>query len=141
MSFRSLYHIKQSLGRAESVLLSLKSIEKEFVEKEGQTAYEKVKEHCGNVVDKLKAEAKASPIGFRYTGTFYIRKPYSISVEYEKIEGSAYQREDLVSWQIENDKSRSQSYFRSIFKAPNMRSEISRADTKPVFIEEKQFAE
>ncbi len=141
MSTKSLYYVRHMIGRAESMLTSLKSIEKEFVEKEGQVAYQKVKAHCGNLVDKLKAEAKSLPIGFRYKGTFYIRKAYTTPIAFEKVKGcSAFQREDLISWQIEGAYEQGQCYYRNVFKAPDLNSEITRADAEPVFLKEKQNA-
>ena len=133
---RSLYYVRHVLGRAESVLCALQAVEKDFVRLEGNVNYQKVKTHCENVVEKLKEEARLLPIGFRYTGKFYLKRPYTNPVEFEEVEGSAYQREDLVSWTIEGDRERGQFYHRAVFKEPNLNSEISRLDAEPVILGE-----
>lgn len=50
------------------------------------------------------------PIGFRYTGTFYTKNSYTIPPTFEKHEGAVYMREDLMSWQIEEEETENQGY-------------------------------
>ena len=75
------------------------------------------------------------PIGHRYTGTFYLKQAYSVPAQSVKITGSAYMKEDLVSWSLDADdpKMNDYSYHREIFKDKNLKTLIKRDDADPVF--------
>ena len=110
-----------------------------LVRLEGQKAYDEASQYFDSVIAKLTKEVKVLPIGFRYTGTFYVRKPYAMPTEYRKIDGSAFMREDLVSWIVETEEDLKWSYFRAIYKAPkdDKESELRRDDAEPVYEEER----
>ena len=73
------------------------------------------------------------PIGYRYTGIFYIKKAYTFPPAYEEINGSAFMREDLSSWKIENEERFKFSHHRAIFREADDTIPIKREDAKPVF--------
>ena len=98
-----------------------------------QEHYDKTKKFYADVIAKLLAEMRSLPLGRRCSGTFYIRKPYSIAIAFQKIEGSAFMREDLVSWQIEGAENR--GYCKMIFKKPDLNFPITKEDAKPVYME------
>lgn len=52
-----------------------------------------------------------------------------------KIEGSAYLREDLVSWEVEPDGQPSEryGYFRQLYHDPQCQRMLQRDDGEPVF--------
>ena len=94
------------------------------------------------MIAKLTEEMQSLPIGYRYVGTIYLKKPYAVPIQFEQIEGSAFMREDLISWQIEPfDSTKKQhyaSYFRTIYKRPDLQAEITRADTTPVYPQQEK---
>ena len=86
-------------------------------------------------LNKLDEDLRKLPVGHRYSGTFYVRKPYTIPIESEKIEGSAFMREDLVTWKPEEEGKQfwELSYKKDIFRDPEMSVPIKREDGQPVF--------
>lgn len=105
-------------------------LEKDFVALEGQEAYELVTKYYDNMLATLQKELLSLPIGHRYIGTFYLKKQYTTPVEAVKVSGSIFMREDLVSWYIEDDRS---SYYRAIYKDPELKVEITREEATPVY--------
>ena len=108
-----------------------------LVRLEGQKTYDEASECFDNAIGKLTKEVKSLPVGFRYTGTFYVRKPYTMPTDYRKIDGSAYMREELISWAVETEEDLRCSYLRAIYKAPNDGSELKREDAEPVYEKER----
>ena len=108
-----------------------------LVRLEGQKAYDEASQYFDSVIAKLTKEVKSLPVGFRYTGTFYVRKPYTMPTDYRKVDGSAYMREELLSWTVETEEDLRCSYLRAIYKAPNDESELKREDAEPVYEEER----
>ncbi|MDA0912096.1 MAG: hypothetical protein O2809_11185, partial [Proteobacteria bacterium] len=74
-----------------------------------------------------------------YTGTFYLKKPYTIPSEAVKLKGSIYMREDLVSWVVESedDYAKNLGYVRDAYKDKAMTKKFSKDDAVAVFEEEK----
>jgi hypothetical protein len=117
---------------------------KEFIRLAGEKTYQKSLDFYDDIMAKLKQELQTLPMGRRYSGTFYIRKPYTVPIQFEKIEGSAFIREDLVSWKIEpKDKSKEQfyGYHRVIYKKPDLNTEIKKEEAKLVYLEKPQIIE
>ncbi len=96
-------------------------------------------EHIVTTVQKAMQQLQAKiinlPLGHRFTGTYYLREPYSNPVRITKIEGSAYLREDLVSWEVEPDGQPSEryGYFRQLYHDPQCQRMLQRDDGEPVF--------
>lgn len=83
-----------------------------------------------DLLEILKKEQKSLPIGYRYTGPFYMKK----LDQFIKYDGVLFMREDLVSWTIEkgtNDYD--PCYYRNIFREPKDGCELKREDAEPVF--------
>lgn len=96
--------------------------------------YENTVKHFDDLVIKLNSELSKLPIGFRYNGRFFIKNSHPISIEFKEYCGSAYMREDLISWQIENSfDPRNFSYHRNIYKEARENSEIKKEDAEPVY--------
>lgn len=123
-------HVRETINNVKSLKDRHEYLEKELVRLEGQASFDAMGKFYDDALDKLSQELYSLPIGNRYTGIFYIKKPYTVPTEYIKIEGSAFLREDLVRWQIENLEKYRGSYFRAIYKNPNDKkeSEITRED-------------
>lgn len=117
------------------------SFEQEFIRLAGQKSYDKTKQFYDDIISKLTEEISLLPTGYKYTGVFYIKSAYVTPTTFEKIEGSAFMRADLVSWQIEpTDSTKKQSYYgyyRAIYKESDLKAEITKADATPVYAEPK----
>ena len=82
------------------------------------------------LIEFLTKEQKALPIGYRYTGPFYIKQ----LEQFTKYNGVLFMREDLVSWIIEQGIDRHDlCYHRNIFKEPRDGAELKKEDAEPVF--------
>lgn len=88
-------------------------------------------------LERIDEDIKKLPVGHRYTGTYYVRKPHTIPVEAGKYEGSAFMREDLVTWKHEEEGKQfwELSYKKDIFRDPELRIPIEREEGQPVFDE------
>lgn len=120
----SLERIKDALERNQAVL----------VENCGQAGYASSMDYLCAAITALYEKKYALPIGYRFTGTFYVREPYADPTSSIEIQGSAYQREDLVSWIIEKgDNTTNQYYFRDIYRDNDRQTVIRREDAQPVY--------
>ena len=82
------------------------------------------------IKELLTKEQKSLPIGYRYTGPFYIKQ----GEQFIKYDGVLFMRENLVSWIIEKGLDRQDScYYRNIFKEPKEGCELKREDAELVF--------
>ena len=110
------------------------NLDEELIRLSGQGGYYNIIKYYGNTIDKLSDEINLLPTGYRYSGIFYIKKAYIYPVEFEKITGTIFMREDLVSWRLEDGGTiHSQVYFRAVFREPSFDSEIKKEDTSPVY--------
>lgn len=139
---KSLKYTRENLSSIKWLMGRHEHFEKEFVRLMGQQAYEQTKQFYREVIAKLSEEMQQLPIGYIYTGIFYLKTPYIVPIQFEKIQGSAFMREDLISWQIEsNDPTQKQKYYgyhRIIYKEPDLKTEIAKADATPVYMNTKK---
>ena len=100
-----------------------------------ESSFDNATDYVKSIVSKLESKKEKLPIGHRYTGTFYLKKPYTLPSESVKIKGSAFMREDLVSWTIESDNEYAKNvyYVRDIFKEKAMKTTLKREDGEAVF--------
>lgn len=127
-------HIDGLISSVKFIKNKYEYIKKEVVRLTSQDDYEKTIEHYDKLLSMLNQELSSLPIGFRYTGTFYIKNSYTIPATFEKHDGVVYLREDLISWQIEEGLSRPDyGYHRNIFKEPTDGAELKRQDAVPVY--------
>lgn len=109
-------------------------LQKEFISVSGQESYDLTMKYYDGLIGKLAQEIESLPIGYRFTGIFYVKISYRSTTELEEVEGSAFMREDLVSWMIEAGLSiHNQYYYRDIFIDRNLYSAIKREDATPVY--------
>ncbi len=93
---------------------------KNIIEITCQADYDRTIKHYDHLITALTEEIKTLPIGHRYTGTYYIKKPYTIPVEFVACSGSLFMRENLVSWQVEKEQGvYDYPYYRAVFKEPH----------------------
>lgn len=106
---------------------------KDIISLSTQAEYDRTVEHYDQLIDTLKKEMQMLPIGYRYTGMYYIKKPYTIPAEFEEGHGSLFMRENLVSWQIEKEPGVLEyPYYRAVFKQPNG-AYLTKEDAEPIY--------
>ncbi len=133
----------QSRKYLYSTLLNIKSLKNkyEYAAKDikratSQDEYEQTINHYDKLIANINKELLLLPIGYRYTGIFYIKNTYNIPATFKKHDGVVFMREDLVSWQIEKGLERpDQSLRRNIYKEPRDGFELKREDAEPVYTE------
>lgn len=114
---------------------------KDIIRLTDQTEYATIINHYDYLITKLSEELQSLPIGYRYTGKFYLKKPYTLPTVFEEYDGSVYLREDLISWQIDSGLDyKDYSYHRIVFKVPKEGSEfeLKREDAEPVYAKDFQ---
>ena len=120
-----------------SRLIDLYIYKKDFIaSKSTQDECHATLEYLKSVLKQAQNDYDAMPSGHRYTGTLYVRKVnYDNTVDRVKINGSAFIREDLVSWRITSDHEYAQNlyYIRDVYKDKNFKEPIKREDCEPVF--------
>lgn len=116
---------------------NIKRLKKELVILSSEEEYQQIADYFKSIEDKMQLEYQALPKGHRYTGTFYLKKPYTIPAESVKIKGSAYMREDLVTWWIESKDEAAKNlwYVRAVYKDKKMTKLLMRKDGEPVYDE------
>jgi hypothetical protein len=97
--------------------------------------YEKTVELFKKLKKNIKEALDIMPIGYEYSGVFYLKIPLVTPAKFEKYEGKLFMREDLICWRITEGKiiHHYKNYYRYAFKQPNEKDLITRADAKPVF--------
>ncbi len=91
-------------------------LEKEIISVSTQAEYDRTVDHYDQLILALTKELHALPIGYRYTGPYYLKKPYTMPPEFEEGSGSLYMKENLVSWQTETGPGVYDSpYYRAVF--------------------------
>ncbi|OIN82977.1 hypothetical protein [Francisella sp. TX07-6608] len=112
-----------------------------FISKSSEEQYQLTYKYLQSVLQVTEQDLQKIPIGHKYTGIFYLRKNnYNGTFDILKINGSAFMREDLVSWSLEADDEyiRNICYVRDIYKDKKLKNIIKREDGKPIF-EENQL--
>ena len=108
-------------------------MEKDIISLSNQAEYNRVVEHYDNLIMALTKHIQALPIGYRYTGIYYLKKPYTMPAEFEEGSGSLYMKENLVSWQIEKEPGVCDyAYYRAVFKKP-YGAQLRKEDAEPVY--------
>lgn len=120
------------IKRIEELYEYRKSI---FVENSSEAEYAEMLTYIEATVAKLKRRVNKAPTGHQYTGTFYVRKiNVDTTVEFIEMTGTAFMREDIISWSIDSEHEYAQNlyYVRDIFKDDKCREPIKREECKPV---------
>ena len=120
-----------------SRLIDLYIYKKDFIaSKSSQDECDATLEYLESVLKQAQKDYDAMPSGHRYTGTLYVRKVnYDNTVDRVKMDGSAFVREDLISWRITSDHEYAKNlyYIRDVYKDKNFKEPIKREDCEPVF--------
>lgn len=131
------------LKRLQGARASLKNIhyrlttlgmKKCMTEQSSEDEYANCVSYFKKMITTADAKMAKLPTGHRYTGVFYIRKPYSTPLETIKVDGSAFMREDINSWTLDkNPEGCDICYVRDIFKDKKCRQPIARTEAEPIF--------
>ena len=134
MQTTSRHDAKKTLDSLVYLKARYQCLEMDIIRLSSKTEYEQSIKQYDYMIAKLTEEVRAMPIGYKYTGTFYLKKPLLLPAEFLKCEGVLYMREDLVSWEIKEGVGfPNQGYYRTVYKQPVHGTEITRADAIPVY--------
>ncbi|WP_203368822.1 hypothetical protein [Cysteiniphilum marinum] len=128
-------NLKADISTLDQITHLLNYKKKTFVEQSSEDDFNSALDYVNKTIAKLEDKRQKLPIGHRYTGVFYLKKPYTIPSEAVKIKGSAFMREDLVSWTIESDDEYAKSvyYMRDVYLNMEMTVKLTREDCGEVF--------
>lgn len=131
---KSRKYINSVISNIQFLKHKYENVKEDIIRVTSQIEYQRTIEHYDTLIAKLSDELLSLPIGYRYTGRFYIKKPYSIPIVFEEHYGTVYLREDLVSWQIDSGvEPKDYYYHRTILKKPKEGFELKREDAEPVY--------
>lgn len=130
--------IMELLAKIKKTKKRYVSIEKDILSLlSDKTEYDRIIAHFDDLIAELEKELKNQPIGYRYTGVYYLKKSYPQPVEFIKNSGSLYMRENLVSWQVEKEPGVCEfPLYRAVYAEPEGRI-ITREDAEPVYYNKK----
>lgn len=122
--------------RFQNAFSSLKNMKCQF--ENHQEFFQQPKDILEQFEDALKglsARIRDLPLGHRYEGEFYIKKPGTkFGPEFEKVAGAILMKENLSTWgpdeSIPNQKL---GYTRHFYKEPSVDKLLKRDDGIPVF--------
>ncbi|WP_203249948.1 hypothetical protein [Cysteiniphilum marinum] len=128
-------NLKADISTLNQITHLLNYKKKAFVEQSSEYDFSNALDYVNKTIAKLEDKRQKLPIGHRYTGVFYLKKPYTVPSEAVKIKGSAFVREDLVMWTIESDDEyvKNVYYVREIYLNKEMTVTLKRDDCKTVF--------
>ena len=128
-------NIKANIDVLHRIISNFEYIKDSLIEYSTDKDYNKALDYVNKMVTKLEDKRQKLPIGHRYTGTLYLKKPYTVPSESVRIKGAAFMREDLVMWTIESDDEYAQNlyYVRDVYRDKKMMVKLSREDGEAVF--------
>jgi hypothetical protein len=130
LTISAIDRVKTELTRKETQILN--------ISEEG--VYREKIDYLTSLIKKCERKKKKLPLGNVFKGTFYINRPYAVPQETIKINGSAYMREDLVTWQLmesDNELTKHLCGPRDIFRDSERRIRITREECEPVYADTK----
>ncbi|WP_119328365.1 RNA-binding protein [Cysteiniphilum halobium] len=130
-------NLKADISTLSQITHLLNYKKKTFIEQSSEDDFNNALDYVNNTIAKLEDKRQNLPIGHRYTGVFYLKKPYTIPSEAMKIKGAAFVREDLVMWTIEADDEyvKNVYYVREVYLDKEMTVRLKREDCVEVFEE------
>ena len=128
-------NLKLDISTLNQITHLLNYKKKTFIEQSSEADFKNALDYVNKTIAKLEDKRQKLPIGHRYTGVFYLKKPYTVPTEAVKIKGSAFVREDLVMWTIESDDEyvKNVYYVREVYLDKEMTVTLKRDDCKAVF--------
>ena len=126
---------KHDINTLNQIVHLLNYKKKTFIEQSSEADFNNALDYVNKTIAKLEDKRQKLPIGHRYTGFFYLKKPYTIPSESVKIKGSAFVREDLIMWTIESDDEyvKNVYYVREVYLNKEMTVKLTRENCGEVF--------
>jgi len=133
-------NIKKDIDTLRNILHLINHKKPLLIQESSEKDLEKVTDYLQSIITKLEDKRQKMPIGYRYTGTFYLKKLFPFPSEVLKIKGSAFVREHLVSWELESEDSYAKSigYVRTVYKDKALQKPLTKDDAVPVFEEKSE---
>jgi hypothetical protein len=127
-------NLKADISTLNQITHLLNYKKKTLIEQSSEDDFDNALDYVNKTIAVIEDKRQKLPIGHRYTGVFYLKKPYTITSEAVKIKGSAFMREDLVSWTIESDDEYVKNiyYVREVYLDKEMTKALKREDCKAV---------
>ncbi|WP_203368834.1 hypothetical protein [Cysteiniphilum marinum] len=128
-------NLKADISTLNQITHLLNYKKKTFIEHSSDNDFNNALDYVNKTIAKIEDKRQKLPIGHRYTGVFYLKKPYTIPSEAVKIKGSVFVREDLVMWTIESDDEyvKNVYYVREVYLNKEMTVRLKREDCVEVF--------
>ncbi|WP_151193795.1 hypothetical protein [Cysteiniphilum sp. JM-1] len=128
-------NLKADISTLNQITHLLNYKKKTFIEQSSEDDFNNALDYVNKTIAKIEDKRQKLPIRHRYTGVFYLKKPYTIPSESVKIKGSAFVREDLVMWTIESDDEyvKNVYYVREVYLDKEMTVKLTREDRVEVF--------
>ncbi len=128
-------NLKADISTLNQITHLLNYKKKTFIEQSSEADFNNALEYVNKTITKLEDKRQKLPIGHRYTGVFYLKKPYTVPSEAVKVKGAAFVREDLVMWTIdsEDEYAKSLYYVREVYLNKEMTVRLRRGDCEEVF--------
>ncbi len=138
MAKGDLKRLRTAMSRVHTLIHLVNVDEESLTEFASEDEYQQIIKTLERAVSGMKEKAKTLPLGTRYSGTFYIRKPYTMPTESVQVTGSAFMREDLISWSIDESVRPDFVYgvLRDIFKDKELKEPIKREEGELVFADD-----
>ena len=131
---KSRKHTNAVISNIKFLKYKYENAKSDIIRLTSRAEYEETIKHYDSLIEQLSKELFSLPIGYRYIGKFYLKKPYTFPAVFEEHYGAIYMREDLISWQIESGvEPPNYSYHRTIFKKPEEGFDFKREDAEPVY--------
>jgi hypothetical protein len=128
-------NLKTDIDTLDRILDLINYKKDAFVEYSSESELKKLVDYVNKTKANIEKKRQSLPIGHRFTGTFYLKKPYTVPSEAVKIKGSAFMPEHLVSWKIESDDEYAKNlwYVRDVYKDKDLKERVKREDGEAVF--------
>jgi hypothetical protein len=128
-------NLKADISTLSQITHLLNYKKKTFIEQSSEDDFNSALDYVNKTIAKLEDKRKNLPIGHKYTGVFYLKKPYTVPSEAVKIKGSAFVREDLVMWTIDSEDEyvKNVYYVREVYLDKEMTVKLTREDCGEVF--------
>ena len=128
-------NLKADISTLNQITHLLNYKKKAFIEQSSEDDFNSTLDYVNKTIAKLEDKRQKLPIAHRYTGVFYLKKPYTIPSEAVKIKGSAFVREDLVMWTVDSEDEyvKNVYYVREVYLNKEMTVRLRREDCEEVF--------
>ncbi|WP_100550349.1 hypothetical protein [Caedibacter taeniospiralis] len=91
--------LKTDIQNIKRIIELIMQKEKVLIDYSGEEKFKKVISYFNEAIVCFEKKKDSLPIGYRYTGIFYTKKPYTYPVESVKNKETLFMPEHLSSWE------------------------------------------